>query len=56
MEGLKKTIFITGSTKGIGLEIAKKFKNEKFFVLQIPEKKIKIIFFYIKGDLSKTQK
>ena len=55
MEGLKKTIFITGSTKGIGLEIAKKFKNEKFFVItNSRKKKLKgNNFFYIKGDLSK---
>ena len=55
MEGLKKTIFITGSTQGIGLEIAKKFKKEKFFVIiNSRKKKLKSDdFFHISGDLSK---
>jgi len=56
MERLNKTIFITGSTKGIGLEIAKKFQKENFIVItnsrkkQYKDKK----FFHLKGDLTKT--
>lgn len=51
---MKKKIFITGSTKGIGLEIAKKFKKENFLVITNSRKKIKNEnFFHIRGDLTK---
>jgi 3-oxoacyl-[acyl-carrier protein] reductase len=55
MGRLSKTIFITGSTKGIGLEIAKKFNKENFFVItNSRNKKNKHEKFkYIQGDLTK---
>tara|TARA_Y100000591_G_C21749113_1_gene653712 strand:+ start:167 stop:892 length:726 start_codon:yes stop_codon:yes gene_type:complete len=55
MERLNKTIFITGSTKGIGLEIANKFKKENFFVITNSRKKKykNKNFFHINGDLTK---
>ena len=35
---MKKTIFITGSSEGIGLQKGKKFLSENFQVIKIQEK------------------
>ncbi len=56
MEKIKKTVLITGSTKGIGLGIAKKFLKENFQVIINSRKNFGKKFYnykFIKGDVTK---
>mgnify|MGYP001177271711 CR=1 FL=1 len=63
----KKVVFISGSTRGIGLEIAKKFSRENFSVIlnskaKVSKDKLKILkkeikeFYYYNCDLSDQKK
>ncbi len=52
---MKKTIFITGSSEGIGLQIGKKFLSENFQVIINSRKKLNKKlknFDHIKGDMT----
>lgn len=55
---MKKTIFITGSSEGIGLQIGKKFLAENFQVIINSRKKLKKKLKnldHIKGDMTNVQ-
>lgn len=58
MVKVKKTIFITGSSEGIGLQIGKKFLAENFQVIINSRKKLKKKLKnldHIKGDMTNVQ-
>jgi len=50
---VKKVVVITGASKGIGLALAKKFKEENFYVVNMSRTETQIADLNIKVDLSK---
>jgi NADP-dependent 3-hydroxy acid dehydrogenase YdfG len=58
MESVKKTIIITGTSSGLGLELSKQFLEKNYSVVGISRKKGSIKhknFFHIKCDLTKEK-